>query len=257
LRKTLEKIKNQTHQPDQVILIDDNSIDETANIAKEFGCEVYAFPQQHENWVTHYNLAKVFNLGFRFLHDDLDYIMIVGADHILPNDYIETMINRMESRPKLVVASGKIDNEWIVSPRGSGRLIKSFFWKKMNKVYPINWGYESYILYKALQLGYEIDVFADVHTQTQRPTAFTYKPIMFFHYGKAMKALGYSNWYGFGRCLVIAKRKGIKSAVQMFKGFKSGGVLKYEKELRDNVRENHRKQVQHFKRFFSYLTNKE
>ncbi len=256
LRKTLERLKIQTHQPDQVIVVNDNSTDDTKEIALKFGCEVYAYPKQHENWVTDYRLATVFNIGFRFLHDDLDYIMILGADHLLPNTYIEEVIKRMQARPKLVVASGKIDNEWIVSPRGSGRLIKSHFWQKVGKVYPVNWGYESYILYKALQLGYEIDVFADIHSQTQRPTKINYKPKQFYNYGKAMQALGYTHLYAIGRCLVVSKRKGARCGFSMYKGFLSNHVDKYEDDLRQNVRETHAFGSNHIKRFFKYLVSK-
>jgi ubiquinone/menaquinone biosynthesis C-methylase UbiE len=182
--------------------------------------------------------------------------MILGADHLLPNNYIETMINRMESRPKLVIASGKIDNEWIVSPRGSGRLIKTSFFKKVGSVYPINWGFESYILYKALQLGYEIDVFADVLTETQRPTSTNYKPKMFYNHGKAMQALGYPPMYAVGRCLVISKRKGVSNGIAMYKGFLSNHVKHYEKELRDHIKQTHKTKLYHLNRLLTYIFKK-
>ncbi|NIQ14702.1 MAG: glycosyltransferase [Candidatus Dadabacteria bacterium] len=252
LRNTLERLKIQTMQPEQVIIIDDNSIGGVPNLAEDFGVEIYKFPQQHENWVTDYKLASVFNLGFRFLKDNLDYVMVLGADHLLPNNYIEQVVTRMENRPKLVVASGKIDNEWIVTPRGSGRLIKTSFFKKIGSVYPINWGFESYILYKALQLGYEIDVFADIHSQTQRETKTNYKQKHFYNYGKAMQALGYPHLYAIGRCLVMSKRKGAANGFAMYKGFLSNHVQPYEQELREHVKNTHKFSLKHIDRFFEY-----
>jgi len=165
LKKTLTSLSNQTHTPAQVIVVNDNSIDETRNIALEFGCEVLDFPYKHESWLGDYKLASVRNLGIVMLDKDLDYILMIDADHILPHDYIETMINKMESKPKVVIASGKIDGEWIVSPRGSGRMIKMFYWKKIGSVYPMNYGFDSYILFKAMQLGYEIEVYPEIITK--------------------------------------------------------------------------------------------
>jgi hypothetical protein len=102
----------------------------------------------------------------------------------------------------------------------------------------MNWGYESYILYKALQLGFEIEVFADIHTSVSRETTTNYNPKMFFNYGKAMQALGYSNLYTIGRCFVISKRKGIRSGLSMYKGYldfqKTFSIRLYKTEKRKN-----------------------
>lgn len=249
LKNTLKFLLENTIKPCQVIVVNDNSTDNTKGIAKMFGCDVVDFPIKHDNWVSVPNLARVKNMGFELLDSSNDYTMILGSDHILPVDYIELVIKRMESNPDLVIASGKIQGEWTVTPRGSGRLIKNWFWSKLGARYPIKWGYESYPLYKALQLGYEIEVFPEISSITQRKTNFLYNPDLDFHYGKAMKALGYSLPYTLGRALVSTKRKGIKSGFAMLRGYRTlPSNDYYERDLREFVNNSHKITLRHFKR---------
>lgn len=56
-----------------------------------------------------------------------------------------------------------------VAIRGSGRQIKAEFWKQLGEMYPIKVGWESYPIYKALSLGYEIQEFTHTYMDLQRP----------------------------------------------------------------------------------------
>lgn len=253
LQKTLDHINNQTQKPDEIIIINDNSNDNTKNIAIKSGYKIIDFPYKHNSWLSHSHLANVFNLGFKELSFDNDYIMILGADHLLPKTYIETIIYRMDNDKQIVITSGKIENEWSVSPRGSGRIIRNSFWKKIGSCYPVNWGFESYPLYKALQLGYKIEHYADIQTYVQRKTSLTYSPKTYYRRGKGMQALGYTKFYAIGRCLVIGKRHGIKCGLQMYKGYRSDHVMPYEKDLQEFIRNTHIIRGQQIKRLTQYL----
>jgi len=254
LYKTLLSLFEQTVKPSQVVLVNDNSIDNTREVGQSFGCNVIDYPFNHkENWVGSFKLAAILNEGFKALDSDLDYIMILGADHILPKNYIEKITDRMNVSDSIVIASGMILGEWSTTPRGSGRIIKAHYWKKIGSCYPMNYGYEGYALYKALSLGYEIKYYSDIHTTTQRKTGNTYKPSMSYNYGKAMQALGYTSSYALGRCFVNTKRKGLKHGIAMLKGYRSNHVTPYEKELVDFVKESHKLNRSHIKRLFTYL----
>jgi hypothetical protein len=127
--------------------------------------------------------------------------MICDSDHILPQDYVEIIINRMEQNPKVVVASGRIKGEPYVEihPRGTGRIVNANFWRKVNGLkYPEEWGWETWICLKAMQLGNEVICFYDVVSTVIRPTQLGKAEL----WGKAMYALGYDWKYALGRCFL-------------------------------------------------------
>ncbi len=236
IHETLSALVAQTIPLRQIILVDDNSIDDTVKIARNFDVEILSFPEIHDNWVTRPELAKVFNYGLKKLDvDNLDFISIVGADHILSSDYFEQITRRM-IKDDSVVASGAIKDEIATAPRGSGRVISKEYWKKIGSKLPVNYGYETYVYVKAMQLGFNVSYYDDIITKTSRKTAITYKPIMFYHYGYAMRALGYPLLHTFLRSLLLLKRgKGLKSFRLFLQGYFSNKDTFYEDSLRNFV----------------------
>lgn len=234
--ETLSALFKQTIPLRKIILVDDNSTDDTVKIAENFYVQILTFPEIHDNWVTRPELAKVFNYGLKQLDvDDLDFVSIVGADHILSYDYFEKIIKRMLSDDS-VVASGAIKDEIATAPRGSGRVIRKEYWKKIGSKLPVNYGYETYVYVKAMQLGFNVSYYEDIITKTSRKTAITYKPIMFYHYGYAMRALGYPFLHTFLRAILLLKRgKGLKSFRLFLKGYFSNKDTFYEDSLRNFI----------------------
>ena len=236
IHDTLTALFDQTIPLKQVILVDDNSTDDTVKIAKNFDVKITSFPEIHDNWVTRPELAKVFNYGLRQLDvDNLDFVSIVGADHILSQDYFEQITKRMTIDGS-VVASGAIEGEVATAPRGSGRVIQKQYWKKIGSELPENYGYETYVYVKAMQLGFNVSYYDDIITKTSRKTAITYKPIMYYHYGYAMRALGYPWLHTFLRAILLLKRrKGLKSFRLFLNGYYSNKDTFYEDSLRSFV----------------------
>ena len=216
--------------------MDDNSTDDTVGIAKNFDVKILKFPENHDNWVTRPDLAKVFNHGLIQLDvDELDFVSIVGADHVLPHNYFEEIIERM-IKDDSVVASGAIEGEVATAPRGSGRVIRKDYWKQIGSKLPINYGYETYVYVKAMQIGLNVNYYDDIMTKTLRKTAITYKPIMYYHYGYAMRALGFPLLHTFLRAVLLLKRgKGLKSFRLFLKGYFSNKNTFYEDSLRNFI----------------------
>jgi len=239
LYKTLNGLKKQSIPATEIIVINDGSTDDTREIAESFDVKIVNFPYSHESWVGKPQLAKVFNLGFAQLSKDLDYFGVVGADHVLPPTYFENLINHMEKDEDLVLASGKIQTEWSVTPRGSGRLIKKCFWEKLDYKYPERFGFESYPIFKASQWDYKTEHVNTILSTVQRKTSNQYNHKTYFNYGKAMKALGYKKSYAFGRTLVMTKRHGVLAGVNMAYGYLTNHVENYDPELREYVNNNY------------------
>ena len=226
LGKTLDGLKNQTLPLTRIILVDDGSTDDTANIAKKFEIEILNLKNRGFRATGEPILAEVINKGLKKIHEnECQYIMILGADHVLSSDYVSIIIKEMEEND-LVIASGIIDGEpqRDTSPRGSGRIIRYDFWKKHGLEYPSWYGFESYIVYKALVENYKINVIRSAHSWSQRKTG---KTTNYKNYGKAMRALGYHPLYAMGRILFMLF-KNPKSSIEMFFGFLDFSVKKYD-----------------------------
>ena len=130
--------------------------------------------------------------------------MILGSDHILPSNYIKTIIDHMDHNRDIAICSGQIKNEKSKVPRGSGRIVKSDFWRTIGLQYPLKFGFETYLLIKAQQIGYRVNVLNDLISLTNRPTRKSYKKETYISYGKSLRASWlYSiifcrkNWFNF------------------------------------------------------------
>lgn len=192
----------------------------------------------------------VINLGLEKLllpQVSYDYVMILGSDHILPSHYIRKIVDHMDNNKDIAICSGQIRGEKSIVPRGSGRIVKSEFWKTIGLQYPLNFGFETYLLIKAQQLGYKIDVLNDLISYTSRPTRTSYKKETYIAYGKSLRALGYSQLYSAARIGLISL-KNPKGAIYMLKGYTCNDIKLYENDVR-----NFLKSIQH-KRIKKYLS---
>ncbi len=189
----------------------------------------------------------VINLGLEKLllqtpQVNYDYIMILGSDHILPSNYIRKIVDHMDNNKDIAICSGQISGEKSIDPRGSGRIVKTEFWKTIGLQYPLNFGFETYLLIKAQQLGYKIDILNDLISYTSRPTRASYKKETYIAYGKSLRALGYSQLYSAGKIGLISL-KNPKGAFYMLKGFTSNDVKLYESDVRNFLKNIQRERM--------------
>ena len=236
IKKTLEGITNQTIKPNSIIVVNDNSKDKTEKIAISYGAKVINFPYEHKNWVISGELGILFSFGMNFFNKDNSYFMILGADHILPENYIEEIIKNME-KDDVDMASGTIENEITESPRGSGRIFTKKAMDCIEWKYQSSWGYETYALLKIQSEGMKASVYP-ITTKTQRPTGTNYNIKKFYHMGFSYKALGYTSFYGIGRGLTIIKKNGILNGFMFTLGFFSNHSIRYNKKIREHCKKN-------------------
>ena len=242
LPKVLESMINQTVPFTDIIVVNDASDDETGEIAESYGCTVINLSEKHPSYAGRPELAKIFNRVFDYLDSEgieYDYLMQHGADTILPEHYVEQMLQRMESRKDLVIASGTIKGEPVskTHARGAGRFIKGWFWRRYVKRYPITYIWESYPIYKALSLGYKVTNFPDLVMETLRPTK-CYKPF----YGAAMKELGYLPIYALARCF-LAFMEDKRVGVDMLKTYLFSSYCCYDPEIKRAIRRYQANQI--------------
>jgi glycosyltransferase involved in cell wall biosynthesis len=236
IEKVLRALDEQRLRPVEVVVVNDGSTDKTPSVLEKtsntlhYKLTVVTLPFHSKSLVGRPELARVFNSGLRVLRDGeplVDYVMILGGDHALPPYYCERILDSMEKDERLAVASGWITNEpfWENVPRGSSMVVRVQFWKDAGDLqFPVNYGWESWVYLKAMQLGYRTRSFKDIPTTISRKTNLM-KGVL---YGRAMYALGYDWTYALGRSLLVA-RKSPRAAFQMLAGYLNhNGVSKLE-----------------------------
>ncbi|GIW61721.1 MAG: glycosyl transferase [Patescibacteria group bacterium] len=96
IHQTLESILNQTYQDFELIVVDNNSTDNTAEIAGRYGAKVIYEPKKG---VTHARQAG-------FLAAKGEIIVSTDADAIHPPDWIERIVKILDSDRSLVAVGG-------------------------------------------------------------------------------------------------------------------------------------------------------
>ena len=108
--KTLESLSKQTYLPTRVIVVNDNSTDNTEHIVSEYSSKF--------EWITYRNIkslnqhtpgAKVvraFYKGLETLDDDYDVICKYDADIILPANYLERLKDIFTKNKSVGIAGG-------------------------------------------------------------------------------------------------------------------------------------------------------
>lgn len=241
---TLEALLKQKLKPKKIVVVNDGSHDKTHNIVASFGCEVIDLPYDGIKGLDNLKMSNVYNKGLIKLKIGFDYILELGADHILPANYISDIVQEMENNPKLAIVSGTIEGEEQDNdfPRGSGRIIRSSFYKNFEMCWPKKFGAESFFVFEAWRQGYQTKV-VKIKSHA-RKTGAHYNPKTFVNLGKASKALGYYPLYAYGSFFNKAlSRRSLKVFFYCIYGWFSSDVEKYSKEFRNFVKEYQKKKI--------------
>jgi glycosyltransferase involved in cell wall biosynthesis len=213
LGAVLESMNMQTYPFYKIVIVDDNSTDETSAIAEEYGAEVMYLPFEHPSYLGKPELSTIFNMAIIYILANkfpYNYLMQHGADNLLPAWYVECMVKRMEEDKRIVIAGGNVKGEAVYKThvRGTGRFYRGTFWNRWIRFYPFNHAWESYPLFKALSLGLITRNYKDLIMIPLRPTRL-YKE----QYGIAMRELGYFPPFAFMKCLLtifLGRKFGVK-----------------------------------------------
>ncbi|MFH7835850.1 MAG: glycosyltransferase family A protein [Candidatus Aenigmatarchaeota archaeon] len=233
IKKTILSLKSQSFSPSIIIVIDDFSNDGTGEIAKSLGARVLRVERKSNKTLTGTPyMAYLFNRGFKEIENaEYDYIAISGADCIYPKEYFEKLINQT-MRDNAVISSGVAQGESSseLSVRGAGRIIQTRWFKSIGFRYPLNYGFESWPVLKALKDNFIVKVYPEIVFKLSRKTEVSIRKA--YLWGKGMRALGYWSIYAIGRCL-LTMLKSPRAGIKMMAGYLSY-VEKY-KDLEDFV----------------------
>jgi cellulose synthase/poly-beta-1,6-N-acetylglucosamine synthase-like glycosyltransferase len=103
IEATLESLWSQTRPPDKVVVVADNCTDETADLARGRGAEVFTTVDNADK------KAGALNQALSRLFDDADardVVLVMDADSTLAPEFLETAMSRLEADPDLIAVGG-------------------------------------------------------------------------------------------------------------------------------------------------------
>ncbi len=205
LGQTLRSIVNQSFLPEKVVVVDDNSTDNTASIVIEFQ-EKYNFIQlvQKKTEAIHLPGSKVieaFQSGYEILDDSYDFIVKADADLVFPDNYFETIKAHFQSNPKTGMAGGFAyifrNGNWILENltnkdhiRGAFKSYRKECFLQIGGLKPaMGWDTVDELLCKFY--GWDIKTDESLQVKHLKPTGANYNIEARYKQGEAFYRLGY------------------------------------------------------------------
>ena len=233
ISKTLESLVLQTLLPKAVVIVNDNSTDNTQNIAEDYASKY--------NWISVINstssnkhlpgskIIQAFNKGLASLNEDYDIMCKFDADLIFPVNYLEKISNHFKSNPKLGMASGfcyiEKDNAWILENltnkdhiRGALKAYRKECFNHIGQLKP-SMGWDTVDELLAKYHGWEILTDETLHVKHLKPTGQSYNKASKYLQGEAMYKMRYGFWITLISALKLAYKK---RSFKLFKDYMSG-----------------------------------
>jgi len=221
IEMAINSLANQSLKPRYIIIIDDGSKDGTPSILNNLKNRIdniyiitnpdYGYDVRRivTNWNKALKFAEDMNL------EKTDYHMIATDDTQYEVQYAEKILNYFSSNNSVAIASGNYDKVTYSAPHGAGRLVNNAFFSAHLKYYPEKMGYESAVLYEALEYGFKCMVVPDARFIHTRQLGSNHH---FYEFGASMRTLGYHPIFAVGRFLqyfLLGKPIGRIGAINM------------------------------------------
>ncbi|MCL5127592.1 glycosyltransferase family 2 protein [Algibacter sp. L4_22] len=239
---TLESLVKQTLLPKRVVIVNDNSTDNTENIVSAYA-EKYPFitlinNQSSEAHLPGSKIINAFYKGFEVLDEDYDIICKFDADLIFPENYLEQISNHFKANTKLGMAAGfcyiEKNNDWVLENltnkdhiRGALKAYRKSCFLQIGKLKP-SMGWDTVDELLAKYYGWELVTDESLHVKHLKPTGISYNKASKYLQGEAM----YKMRYGFTITLISAVKLAYKKgSIALFKDYMSG----YFKAKKENI----------------------
>jgi glycosyltransferase involved in cell wall biosynthesis len=217
IEQTLQSVFAQSIPAQEIVVLDDASRDRTPHILKKYP-QVHTVRLEHNlprNWTR---VAMLFALGVKSMSKPVDFVMISGDDCFFDETYVEQLLDEFAKDPSLLVCSGSHVRQKIVdeaAPHGAGRVFRYTFLRSLLP-WQVTAAWESWVLFKALQVGGKSRRFATVSYRHLKP----YSSGSVRMFGHGMYELGYPFLVVLGRFAksVLFERRKLQQ-LQMILGY--------------------------------------
>ena len=231
--QTLKSLTEQTLLPKKLVVVNDNSSDNTQAI-------VEGFMKSHQ-WLSLINnsstdehlpgskIVNAFKKGLEVLDNNYDIICKFDADLIFPNNYLEQIVDHFKSNKKLGMAAGfcyiEKDGSWKLENltrkdhiRGALKAYRKACFEQIGQIKP-SMGWDTVDELLAKYHGWEILTDQSLHVKHLKPTGKSYNKASKYLQGEAM----YKMRYGFRITLLSALKLAYKKgSFQLFKDYLNG-----------------------------------
>lgn len=231
---TLNSLVNQSYQPYQVVVVDDNSTDETPDLVKNYAKKhpwiSLIQNKSNEEHLPGSKIVNAFNKGHLYLNDDYDIVCKFDADLIFPKNYIETIIKHFKEDDKIGMAAGfcyiEKDGQWVLENltrkdhiRGALKAYRKSCFHQIGMLKPAM-GWDTIDELLAQFHGWKILTDESLHVKHLKPTGKSYNSKSKYLQGEAMYRMRYGFWITLISAIKLALNKGqIKLFADYMKGF--------------------------------------
>jgi len=202
---TLNSLVSQTVLPKQVVVVNDNSTDNTADIISKY-VEKHSFISvvNKTSGTKHLPGSKViqaFNKGYKTLDERYDFIVKLDADIVLPTNYFETLIQHFKSDDKIgmvggfayIEKKGELVLENLTNKdhiRGAFKAYRKQCFLDIGKLKP-SMGWDTVDELLAQYHGWQIKTDVSLKAKHLKPTGATYNKTAQYKQGEAFYKLDY------------------------------------------------------------------
>lgn len=205
---TLQSLVEQTVLPTKIVVVNDNSTDNTEAIVNLFVSK-YPFISlvNKTSDAIHLPGSKViqaFQKGLETLDENYDFIVKADADLIFPSNYFETIIKHFKSDNRIGMAGGfcyiEKNSEWILENltdkdhiRGALKAYRKETFKQIGGLKPeMGWDTVDELLCKFY--NWKVVTDESLHVKHLKPTGANYNKTARYKQGEAFYSLGYGFW---------------------------------------------------------------
>lgn len=202
---TLQSLVSQTVLPKKIVVVNDNSTDDTEAVVNAFAkAHPYISLVNKQSTAVHLPGSKViqaFNTGFETLDEEYDVIMKIDADLIFPTNYLETLTQHFKSDREIGMVGGfcyiEKDGKWILENltdkdhiRGALKAYRKETFKQIGGLKSqMGWDTVDELLCK--YYNWKVITDASLQVKHLKPTGANYNKTARYKQGEAFYTLGY------------------------------------------------------------------
>jgi glycosyltransferase involved in cell wall biosynthesis len=217
---TLDSLVRQTLLPKKVVIVNDNSTDNTQEIVESYTTKypwiILVNTKSSNEHLPGSKIIKAFYKGFETLDNNFDVICKFDADLIFPHNYLEKIAQHFNKNPRIGMVSGfcYIENKgkWILENltrkdhiRGALKAYRKSCFIQIGKLKP-SMGWDTVDELLAKFYNWEILTDETLHIKHLKPTGLSYDKASKYLQGEAM----YKMHYGFFITLISAIKLAFK-----------------------------------------------
>ena len=231
--KTLESLAAQTLAAKHIVVVNDNSTDNTQQIAEDYAKKYSNISLVNtissDKHLPGSKIINAFYKGYNILNDDYDVICKFDADLIFPKNYLEQLAFHFNQNERIGMVAGfcyiKKNEDWILENltrkdhiRGALKAYRKQCFLDIDKLKPsMGWDTVDELLAKF----YNWELLTDESLQVKhlKPTGISYNKASKYLQGEAMYKMRYGYIITFISALKLAYKK---RSFKLFKDYMSG-----------------------------------